>query len=139
MLARVPTFLSSLLVCLGLDINFSSKTFISNSNFPFQSCVGIQWVFLSLCHPTNILRSGSWLMPSYRGNQLQSIRLCPFWERPSFVPMDICNFASYAVIHSYMLNVYHSPAHFFLSFCLSLPALHLLQRMSQLQQSLVPL
>ena len=38
-----------------------------------------------------------------------------------------------------MLNVYHSPAHLFLSFHLSLPAQHHLQRLSQLQQSPFPL
>ena len=41
------------------------------------------------------------------------------------------------IIQSNMLNIYHSPAHFFLSFHLSLPTQHQLQRLSQLQKSLV--
>ena len=38
-----------------------------------------------------------------------------------------------------MFNVYHSPAQLFCSFDLSLSALHQLQRLSQLQQSQLPM
>ena len=69
-------------------------------------------------------------MLSYRGNLLQSIRLCPFWARPTFMLMDKHNLTSCV-----MLNVFNSPAHLFLSFCLSLLGLHQLQRLSQLQEA----
>ena len=44
----------------------------------------------------------------------------------------------YHVIHSDMLRLYDSPTHLFLSFLLSLLAFIKLQRMSQLQQCLLP-
>ena len=43
------------------------------------------------------------------------------------------------MIQSDMLNVYPSPTHLFLSFCLSLPTLHPLKRLSQLWQRLFPM
>ena len=86
-----------------------------------------------------ILRYSSWLMVCYRGNPLQSIRLCPFWTRPSFVPMVMYNFAGCVISFSDKLNVYHSPAHLHLSFHLSLPVQCQLQRLSELLQTPVPL
>ena len=70
---------------------FSSLNCVSHSNFLFKDCVGIQWKFLSLYHLTNL--SNSLLMLCYKCNLLHSIRLCPFWERPPFMPMDMHSFA----------------------------------------------
>ena len=54
---------------------------------------------------------------------------------PIPVPMDMHSFDDCVVSFSDMLNVYHSPAHLFCSFHFSLPALHQLKILSQLQQS----
>ena len=34
----------------------------------------------------------------YRGSWLQSIRLCPFWSRPPFVPIEIHSFTASAML-----------------------------------------
>ena len=92
-----------------------------------------------LYHLTNLLRSSMCLMLCYRGNPLQSIRLCTFWARPPFVPMDM-HFASCAMSFRVTpLHIYHAPAHLFHSLHLSFPVQHQLQRLTQLQQSPVPL
>ena len=79
-------------------------------------------------------------MPCYRGNLLQSVRLCPFLVRWPFVPMDRHNFSGCAMsfrvtcwVFMILLLVYFFLFHF------SLPVHHQLQSLSQLQQSPVPL
>ena len=98
----------------------------------------IQWACLYVCYLTYFLRYSSWLSLCYRCNLLQSIRLCPFWARSSLCQWTCTNLLACHVIHSEMLNVSHSPTHFFSSFYLSLPAHHQLGQVSQLQQSQSP-
>ena len=85
-------------------------------------------------HLTKLFRYSSWLILCYRGNPLQSIRLCPFCVNEHAQLDRLCH-----IIQSNMLNVYHSPAHLFFSFYLSLPTQCWLQRLSQLWQYPVPL
>ena len=61
---------------------------ISSSNILFQDHIWIQWLCLYPYHLTKLLRYSSWLSLCYWGHPLQSIRLCPFWERLPFMPMD---------------------------------------------------
>ena len=46
---------------------------------------------------TDFLRCSSRLILCYGGNLLQSIRLYPFWARPSFAPVDMHNLASFVM------------------------------------------
>ena len=102
---------------------FLSLTFISGSNFHFSACVEYN-TRLSLCLLPNLMRFRSWLMLCYRGDLLQSIRLCSFWTRPYFVPMAIHNFTSCALWFRVICWTFITlPIIFFLSFHLSVPAL----------------
>ena len=132
---RTQTFLSSPLVCLGLHINFQVWT--SAHIFLFWDYVGIQWTCLWLYHLTHFVRYSHWLI------QRQPITLCQvmaFLSKTIFCVKGHANHCWFChVIQSDMLNVYHSTANKFLSYQPSPPVLHQLWRLSQLQQSLVPL
>ena len=65
-------------------------------------------------------------------------QVCPFWQ-DHLLCQGLYTTLPVVPCQSDMLNVYHSPAHFFVSSPLSFPVQHQLQRMSQLLQSLVPL
>ena len=76
-------------------------------------------------------------MLCYRGDQLQSIMLCPFW---AFVPVALFEFASCAISFTvtHWMFITLLLMYVFL-FCLSLLALHQLQRLPQCWQSPVSL
>ena len=77
---RAQSFLSSILVCLGQCIVFSTLNFISLSVFIFWDYLGIQWICLSLPSNKTPLRYGSWFFPCW--SQSLSSRLCLFGARP---------------------------------------------------------
>ena len=64
----------------------------------FFRTVGIQWIYLYLCHLINSLRYNSWLTPCCRNNLLWSLKSCLFWASSVFVPMDIHNMVQCVVL-----------------------------------------
>ena len=83
------------------------------------------------------MRFSSLLMLCYGAKLLQSGRLCPFGAKPPFVPVAMHNLAKCAMLNRvtcWMLILL-----LFISFFLLPPALHQLQRLSQLCQTLVSL
>ena len=60
----------SLVVCLGLHINFSKSGIHLCSDFPFWTCVVIQVACLSLCLLTNLIIFSDLLMLCYSSNLL---------------------------------------------------------------------
>ena len=142
MLARVLK-LSCALFWFILDYIFlPSLNFLSHSNFLFLSLFGRHLRYLSPCYLIHLLRSSRWFMLCYIGNLLQSIGLGHFCTRSPFVPMTLWNFSGCATSFRatcWMFTTLPLISSIILSFCLSLPALHQLQRLSQLWQSPVPL
>ena len=61
--------------------------------------LGLCWdtVDMSTSLPSDKLIELQQLVFCYRGNLLHSMRVCPFWAVPPFVPMDMHNFASCVV------------------------------------------
>ena len=137
---RAQTFLCSLLVCLGLHINFSKS----------ELYLMLQFSFLGLCWDT-VDMSASLLSDNL--TEIQQLAHALLQRQPITVcqvmfSLDKAFFYArghaqlhwlYHFIHSDMLNIYHSPAHLFLSFHLSIPVQCQLKRLSHLQQSLIPL
>ena len=80
-----------------------------------------------------------WLLHFCRLSLLHSIRSCPLWARPIFVPMAMHNFAAYIVSFRVTCWNFHSLLHKFCFFFSSFPVLHQLQSWSQLQQNPVSL
>ena len=79
----------------------------------FKTVLGCS-VHVCLYHLKNLLRSSSWLMLCYRGNLLQSIRLCLLGST-TLCPSGHGHLHwLHHVLKSDMLTVNHSPAHFFL-------------------------
>ena len=122
-----------------LDYIFPSLNSVSHRNFLFWDCVVIHWICQSLYHLTNILRSSNLLLLCYGGNPLHSNRLCLFKARPPFVPMVIHPFTCCEVsfwVTCWMLTIFLLISFFLFIFLFQQCQL---QRLSQLQQSLVPL
>ena len=123
---------------LDYIIIFPSLNSILYSKF---SLLDLCWntVDMSVSLLRDLLKSSSCLMFCYWGILLQSIRLCPFWSRLFFVPIAMYSFASCAMSCRVMfwifilllfISFFHFAFHLLL--CLNL-------RMSQFQQSPVPL
>ena len=112
---------TSLFIHLGLHINFAKSEFCLTAIW-WGSCVGIQWTSLSLYHPTNILRSSSWLMLWYRGNLLTVHQVMYFLGKTTFCGNGHAQlFHLYHVIQSDMLmfTILLLISFFLLPFCFS--------------------
>ena len=137
---RARLFLCSLLVCLGLHINFSK----------LDLCLSQSFTFLGLCWDTVYM---SVSLPPDKLADIQQLALSLLWTPHVTVHMVMsflgkANFCTNGhsqlwhlchVIQSDMLSVYHSPAQLFLHVHFSLSSLHQLEQLAKLQQSPVPL
>ena len=137
---RAHLFLCSLLVCLGLHINFSKS----------DLCLSQSFTFLGLCWDTvHMLVS----LPPYKLPDIQQLALS-FLHTPHVTVHKVMSFLGKAnfctdghsqlqclcrVIQSDMLSVYHSPTQLFSCVHFSPLSLCQLEWLSNLQQSPVPL
>ena len=130
----------SLLVRLGLHINFSKSDLCLTQTFCF---LGLCWntVHMSVSLPPDKLADIEQLAVSL----LQSQHVTVHWVMSFLGNANFCtNCHSQLwhlchVIQRDMLHVYHSPTHLFSWAHFSLSSLHQLVQLSQLQQSPVPL
>ena len=133
-------FLCSLLVCLGLHINFSKSELHLSQSF----------TFLGLCWDTVCM---SVSLPPDKLADIQQLALSLLWT-PHVTVHKVISFLGQAnfctnghsqlcllcrVIHSDMLHVYHSPMQLFSCVHFSLSSLCQLEWLAHLQQSPVPL
>ena len=88
--------LCSLLVYLGLHINFSNLNLILLSTFVSWDWVVIQWVCLYLCTWINSLRYGSWLLPCCRCSHILSGHVL-FWQDQFLCQLPCTAFSDYLV------------------------------------------
>ena len=137
---RACLFLCSLLVRLGLHINFSKLDLGLSQSF----------TFLGLCWDTVCM---SVSLPPDKLAEIQQLALSLLWTPHLTVHKVMCflgkaNFSTNGhsqlqhlchVIQSDMLSVYHSPTQLFSCVHFSLSSLHQLEWLSNLQQSPVPL
>ena len=137
---RADLVLCSLLVHLGLHINFSK----SDCHFTQTFC------FLGLCWDTVHM---SVLLPPDKLADIQQLALSLLYAQPVTVCqvmsfLGMANFCANGhsqlwrlccVIQSDMLTLYHSPTHLFSPVHFSFSALHQLEWLSHLQQIPVPL
>ena len=136
---RARLFLYSLLVRLGLHINFSKS----------DLCLSQSFTFLGLCWNTVCM---SVSLPLDKLAETQQLALALLWT-PHVMVCKVMSFLGKAnfctnghsqlqclchVIQSDMLSVYHSPTHLFSCVHFSL-SLRQLERLAKLQQSPVPL
>ena len=133
-------FLCSLLVQLGLYINFSKSDICLTKTFCF---LGLCWdtVCMSLYLPPDKLADIQQLAFSLLQNQHVTVhRVMLFLCKANFCTnchpqlWHLC-----CVIQSDMLHVYHIPTHLFSCFHFSLSSLHQLEQLCHLQQSPDPL
>ena len=137
---RAHLFLCSLLVHLGLHINFSKS----------DLCLTQTFCFLGLCWDT-IHMSVS--LPPYKLADIQQLALSLLHMQHVTVYMFMsflgkANFCTnghsqlwclYHVVQSDMLHAYHSSIHLFSCVHFSISSLHQLEQLAHLQQSPVPL
>ena len=119
-------------------INFSKFELCLTQWFP---CLGLCRDTVDICIFTTCKTSwdSSWLILCYRGNQFTVSQVMSLLCKTTFYAnghAQLCQLCH--VIQSYMLNVYHSPAHYFILFTFPQAQCHL-QTLSQLKQSPVPL
>ena len=140
MLARQLQLSYAPLFFLGLHINFSKSDLHLKQQFSF---VGLYWNTVDM----------SFSLPSTKLDEIQKFAHALLQRQPVTVHQVMSFLSKTAfcanghahlcqlclVVQSDMLNVYHCPANFFLSFCLFLPSLCQLQKLSLLWQSPVPL
>ena len=137
---RACLFLCSLLVCLGLHINFSKS----------DLCLSQSFTFLGLCWDTVCM---SVSLPPDKLADIQQLALSLLWT-PHVTVCKVMSFLGKAnfctnghsqlhcichVIQSDMLSVYHSPTQLFSCVHFALSSLHQLEQLAKLQQSPVPL
>ena len=137
---RACLFLCSLLVCLGLHINFSKSDLHLSQSF----------TFLGLCWDTVCM---SVSLPLDKLAEIQQLALALLWT-PHVTVHKVMTFLGKAnfctnghsqlwhlccVIQSDMLSVYHSPTQLFSRVHFSPSSLHQLEWLAKLQQSPVPL
>ena len=137
---RACLFLCSLLVRLGLHINFSKSDLCLTQSFCF---LGLCWdtVHMSVSLPPDKLADIQQLALSLQQSQHVTVyQVMSFLGKANFCInghsqlQHLCH-----VIQSDMLYVCHSPTHLFPWVHFSLSLLHQLEWLSQLQQSPVPL
>ena len=93
MLARSQSFLCSLLLCLGLHINFSkSELHLTQQTSFLYLCWDSVTMSLSL-QSEKLIEIQQLPHSCYKCIPLQFIRICPFWERQPLVPVEMHNFA----------------------------------------------
>ena len=137
---RPCLFLCSLLVCLGLHINFSKSDLHLSQSFTF---LGLCWD--TVCMPVSL--------PPDKLADIQQLALSLLWT-PHVRVRKVMSFLGKAnfctnghsqlwhlccVIQSDMLSVYISPTQLFFHVYFSLSSLHQLEWLAKLQQSPVPL
>ena len=137
---RAHLVLCSLLVRLGLHINFSKS----------DLCLSQSFTFLGLCWDTVHM---SVSLPPDKLAKIQQLALALLWT-PHATVHKVMSFLGKAnfctnghsqlqclccVIQSDMLSVYHSPTQLFSRVHFSPSSLHQLERLAKLQQSPVPL
>ena len=133
-------FLCSLLVRLGLHINFSKSDLCLSQTFTF---LGICWdpVCISVSLPPDKLAAIQQLALSLL--QTTHVTVCKVMSL-----LGKANFCTNGhsqlhrlchVIQSDMLSVYHSPMQLFSCVHFSISSLHQLQQLAHLQQSSIPL
>ena len=137
---RAHLFLCSLLVCLGLHINFSKSDLHLSQTFTF---LGLCWDTLGM----------SVSLPPDKLANIQQLALSLLWT-PHVTVHKVMSFLGkanfctnghsqlcqlFCVIQSDMLHVYHSPMQLFSHVHFSLFSLHQLEQLAHLQQSPVPL
>ena len=137
---RAHLFLCSLLVCLGLHINFSKLDHCLSQSFPFWGCVGI----LSACWYLYLLISqltiSSLLFPCCGLHMFTVCKVMSFLGKANICTNGHSQLRRLScVIQSDMLSVYHSPSQLFLHVHFSLSFLCQLEWLAKLQQSPVPL
>ena len=137
---RACLFLCSLLVRLGLHINFSKSDLCLSQSFTF---LGLCWdtVHMSVSLPPDKLADIQQLALSLLHTPHVTVRkVMSFLGKANFCInghsqlLQLCR-----VIQSDMLSVYHSPTHLFSRVHFSPSSLHQLDRLANLQQSPVPL
>ena len=130
----------SLLVRLGLHINFSKSDLHLTHNFCF---LGVCWdtVHMSVSLPPDKLADIQQLALSLLQNQHVTVcRVMSFLEGANFCTNGHSQLQCLCcVIQSGILHVYHSTTHLFSHFYFSLSSLHQLEQLSHLQQSPVSL
>ena len=133
-------FLCSLLVLLGLHINFSKSDLYLTQTF---CLLGLCWdtVCMPVSLPPDNLADIQQLALSLLQNQNVTVhRVMSFSGKTNFCTSGHCQLCCLCcVIQSDMLHVYHSPTHLFSCAHFSLSSLHQLEQLSHLQQSPVPL
>ena len=133
---RACLFLCSLLVCLGLHINFSK----------LDLCLSQSFTFLGLCWDTVCM---SVSLPPDKLADIQQLALS-LLQTPHVTVCKVMSFLGKAnfctnghsqlrhlchVVQSDMLSVYHSPTQLFSHVHFSLSSLHQLEQLAKLQQS----
>ena len=137
---RACLFLCSLLVCLGLHINFSKSDLRLSQSFTF---LGLCWdtVHMSVSLPPDKLADIQQLALSLLHTPHVTVhKVMSFLGKANFCInghsqlRQLCR-----VIQSDMLRVYHSPTHLFSRVHFSPSSLRQLDQLAKLQQSPVPL
>ena len=137
---RARLFLCSLLVRLGLHINFAKLDLCLSQSFTF---LGLCWdaVCMSVSLPPDKLADIQQLALSLlRTLHVTVHKVMSFLDKANFCTSGhsqlwcLCH-----IIQSDMLSVYHSPTQLFSHVHFSLSSLHQLEQLAKLQQSLVPL
>ena len=94
-----------MLVHLWLCINFAKSDIHRTQHSWFLSFCWDTWICEYLCLLIRGVRYGCWYIPCCRHNLLQSVRSCPFWAKPIFMPMNTHNFSNCVILFRHMLNV----------------------------------
>ena len=106
------TFFCYLLVHLGLHINFFQVWTLPHAASVFRVAVD-----MSVSLPSDKLIKIQQLVHALFLRQPLTVHpVCPLWARTAFLPMEMHNFASFAVIQSDILHAYHSLTKFISSF-----------------------
>ena len=136
----VYSFLCSLLVRLGLHINFSKSDLCLSQSFTF---LGLCWdtVYMLVSLPPDKLADIQQLAISLlRTAHVTVCKVMSFLGKANFCTnghSQLC--CLFHVIQSDMLSVYHSPMQLFSHVHFSISSLHELQWLADLQQSPIPL
>ena len=137
---RACLFLCSLLVHLGLHINFSKSALWLSQSFTF---LGLCWntVCMSVSLPDDTLADIQQLALSLlQTTHVTVCKVMSFLGKAKFCTNGQSKLHHLCcVIQSDMLNVYHSPTQLFSDVHFSFSSLHQLEQLAKLQQSPVPL
>ena len=137
---RACSFLCSLLVHLGLHINFSKSDICLSQTFTF---FGLCWdnVCMSVSLPPDKLADIQQLALSLlQTTHVTVCKVMSFLGKANFCTNGHSQLHHLCcVIQSDMLSVYHSPMQLFSHVHFSISSLHQLERLANLQQSPIPL